>query len=108
MKVLKRAEQKNVGIDMYMYDPEGLRCVMKTYKCMFWIYNEETKTTEYFYDWAEYDKRCWMYWDTRDQVGVSLFIDDQVTELKVIYDNDYNFYTTVAKMADGGMVYVKL
>ena len=107
MKVLKRAEQKNVGLDMEMYSPEGLRSIMKAYNCFFYIYNEDTKETKYYHYWDEYDHYCYSQWNTEDRVPVRIFLD-QVQELKVIYHKEYGFYTTVAIMNDGAEVYVKL
>ena len=108
MKVLKKAEQKNVSLDMEMYSPEGLRWLMSNYKCFFYIYNEETKETKYYHYWDEYDHHCGSLWNTPDQVPVRLFLTNQVNELKVIYHKGTGFYTTVAVMYDGEEVFVKL
>lgn len=107
MKVLKRAEQKNVGLDMEMYSPEGLQWIMNTYNCFFYIYNEDTHETKYYHYWDEYDHYCYSLWNTEDRVPVRIFLD-QVQELKVIYHKEYGFYTTVAIMYDGEEVFVKL
>lgn len=108
MKVLKTASQKNVQLDMEMYSPEGLKWIMCNYSCFFYIYNEETNETKYYHYWDEYDHYCGWAWNTEHQVTVRLFITDQVKELKVIYNKEYEFYTTVAIMYDGEEVFVKL
>lgn len=107
MKTLKRAEQKNVALDLEMITPEGLRNIMKEYNCFFTMWNNEERTTEIYYTWESYDRLAYQYY-ADDPVQVRLYITDQIKELKVIYCEEYGFYTTVAVMNDGDYIYVKL
>ena len=108
MKTLKRAEQKNVEINLDMYSPEGLASIMKAYNCFFWLRDEETGCDNYYNSWRSYDQLCWRHWVDNNRTPVFLYLSEQVKELKVIYHRDYGFYTTMALMDDGGIVYVKL
>ena len=107
MKVLKRAEQKNVGLDLNMVSDEGLKNIMREYNCFFSIWNAEEKTMEFYYTFEAYDRLVnRVYHD--EPVDVRLYITDQVKELKVIYCEEYGFYTTVAVMNNGDYIYVQL
>lgn len=114
MKPLKRANQKNVNVDLDYYNYAGLCDLFKNYNCMACIEHYDGERyigTEYVYNWYDYAEGCYelrlagkLGYDS--YAPVHLFIENQIKELKVICEDGY--YHTVAVMNDGGQVYITL
>ena len=116
MKPLKRANQKNVNVDLDNYGYCGLMYLFTTYNCMACIeqYDENGSyvCTKYVHDWTGYTEGCYemrlagkLAYDK--YAPVHLFLEDQVKELKVICEDD-GYYHTVAVMNSGEYVYITL
>lgn len=115
MKPLKRANQKNVNVDLDYYNYDGLKHLFTTYNCMAcaeqYDENGSYERTKYVYGWTDYTEACYemrlagkLGYDA--YLPVHLFIEDRIKELKVICEGGY--YHTVAIMNDGGQVYITL
>ena len=92
MKVLKSVAQKNVLVDCNWYTMDEINEFLD--KHILFTFDDNSKES---YEHVN-------YFDTKD---VRLFLN-KVKELKVIYDRDYECYTTVAVLNDGNYIYVRL
>lgn len=115
MKTLKKAQQKNVNVDLDFYYEHELKNLFNTYNCMACVeqYDENGsyERTKYVYDWNGYFEGCYemrlagkLGYD--EHLPVHIFIENQIKELKVICEDGY--YHTVAVMNDGENVYITL
>lgn len=94
MKTLKNATQKNVLVDCDYYTIGEINGYLD--KHVFFTLNEKHETS---YDHiTSYTHEC------RE---VRLFLED-VKELKVIYNREYECYATVAVLNDGTNIFVTL
>ena len=94
MKVLKRAEQKNVLVNRDYYTIDEINYYLD--KHTFFTFNEKIEVSyEHISSYALVDRT------------VRLFLED-VTELKVIYNKEFQCYTNVAVLNNGTNIYVEL
>ena len=94
MKVLKRAEQKNVLVNRDYYTIDDINGYLD--KHIFFTFNEKLDVSyEHISSYALEDRT------------VRLFLED-VTELKVIYNREFKCYTNVAVLNNGTNIYVEL
>ena len=104
MKVLKRAEQRNVIIDLAYYDLADIKRIMNTYHTFFFAKDEYGREKMYYY-FSEFEKRNTSMWLPDSNIQLRLFLDD-VNELKVV--NLDGYYHCVAVTKDGEMIHVEL
>ena len=94
MKVLKRAEQKNVLVNRDYYTIDEINCYLDEH--IFFTFNEKLEVSyEHITSYTLEDRT------------VRLFLED-VTELKVIYNREFQCYTNVAVLNNGTNIYVEL
>ena len=94
MKVLKRAEQKNVLVNRDYYTIDEINCYLDAH--IFFTFNEKFEASyEHITSYALEDRT------------VRLFLED-VNELKVIYNRELQWYTNVAVLNNGKNIYVEL
>ena len=94
MKVLKSATQKNVLVNRDYYTIDEINCYLD--KHIFFTFNEKLEASyEHISSYALED------------IPVRLFLED-VTELKVIYNREFQCYTNVAILNNGTNIYVEL
>lgn len=94
MKVLKRAEQKNVLVNRDYYTIAEINSYLD--KHIFFTFNEKLETSyEHITSYALENRT------------VRLFLED-VTELKVVYNREFQCYTNVAVLNNGTNIYVEL
>ena len=94
MKVLKRAEQKNVLVNRDYYTIDEINGYLDAH--IFFTFNEKFESSyEHITSYALEDRT------------VRLFLED-VNELKVIYNKELQCYTNVAVLNNGTNIYVEL
>ena len=93
MKVLKKAEQKNVILDKDFYTAKQLFDLLSSREIFFIDENIEVSFNPMR---AFEDTECFR---------VSL---NEVNELKVVYNKEYGFYETVATMKNGKILHVTI
>lgn len=94
MKVLKRAEQKNVLVNCDYYTIDDINSYLDEH--IFFTFNEKLEVS------YEHITLCPL-----DDRTVRLFLED-VKELKVIYNMEFQCYTNVAVLDNGTNIYVEL
>ena len=99
MKTVKKATQRNVTLNLMMYDEIELRTMLKNKEIVRFYFDENENFKE------DYSEPTWWVWDELKE-QLRLFLDD-VKEIKVELDED-GHYTTVAIRDDGKKFYVDL
>ena len=94
MKILKNATQKNVLVNCDYYTMDEINSYLDEH--VFFKFNEKIEASyEHIESYAFEDRT------------VRLFLED-VKELKVIYNREYQCYTNVAVLNNGTNIYVDL
>lgn len=93
MKILKHAEQKNFIVNKDMYTERTIQALMDM-GFVFWFddnFTEHYTTSKWLWDEKEY------------RVYAS-----NIEEIKVIYNKEYGFYETIAKMFNKEIIHINL
>lgn len=91
MKILKSAEQKNVGLIREFYTDEQINDFV-----------EKGVVADFAADIAKIDKN-FVGSDNRYRIFTS-----NISELKVVYDKEYGIYVNIAVMKTGEKLYITL
>ena len=94
MKTLKNATQKNVLVNCEFYTMNEINAYLDEH--VFFTLNEDIQVS---YEHVSYV--------SMEDVNVRISLDD-VKELKVIYNREYQSYTNVAVLNDGTNIFVTL
>lgn len=87
MKILKTAKQKNVTIDSNFLTRQEIYYLLNTHKIFFW---------------HDYEP-CYKFDLKEDDEPLHIFTND-LDEVKVIYDREYQMYKTIAVCNDGSIL----
>lgn len=94
MKVRKNAKQRNFTLDNEMYTQSEIKRLLDN-KIIFWL-DENFEQRSDYPEWFEFDKTRFI-----------IFASD-CDEVKVVYDEELEFYTTVAITKTGEKIYITL
>lgn len=94
MKVRKNAKQKNFTVDNEMYTKNQLKEMLEK-RVIYW-------DDEHFEQRSDYPE-----WFNFDETHFIIFASD-CNEIKVIYDDESEFYATVAITKTGEKIYITL
>lgn len=105
MKVLKKARQKNVVIDLAYYDMADIKRLMAQYQTFFSVWDEETSRSVMYYTYKDFEAHNSSMWLPDEGRELRLFLDN-VSELKVVNQDGYYYCMAVTK--DGEMIHITL
>ena len=94
MKIRKNAEQRNFTVNKDMYTVANLKDMLD-YHMIYWFDENLNQKSEYP-EWWKFDETSFI-----------VFAED-CEEVKVIYDTEFNFYTTVVITKSGSKIYVNV
>lgn len=97
MKVLKNATQKNVLLAIEYYTRTEIEDLLKDKAIGF--QNEMLETV--------YELPRLTYWREVQQIPFRVFLED-VSELKVVYNHEFECYENIAVMKDGRKLHVNI
>lgn len=100
MKILKKAEQKNVALDTWYHTEEELKQMLSNHEIVIFTEYEEHKD-----DWTKWQRYELHPYEKIENLNLRLFLAD-MKEIKVICNN--GMYTTVCIGNNGKQYFVNL